>query len=171
MSNFLERTIAVICAGVDSSESDTLVTSILSEQQASWVRFSLADLAAFDAEKYDGIVLCEISTADVAIASHIEKIVRRFHSESKPIAVIGRSVIIVAAVFGATGVEITAGRDEASTLFLALKQTGAIHTLCAANDFISDRDHKILTTPGSLFPMADTAEGIRKMVRELVEMA
>lgn len=178
LGNNLERNVAVIFSAIEPSPSDRGIAGVLNEYEATPVFVSLNEAAKLDTSMFDGIVLNEISTADTKLASTFDKLLRKFHRESKPIGSIGRSVVLIVSVFGATNVEVTAGHDEAAApeLVAALKKTGALYTPCLSSDYISDRDHKVLTTPGSLLDGSNgispnTVAGIRKLLRELVEMA
>jgi enhancing lycopene biosynthesis protein 2 len=79
---------------------------------------------------------------------------------------------LVARVLGAENPEVTIG-DDAETAS-EIEKTGARHTRCAVDDYVSDRDHKILTTPAYMYDEATPFQvytGIRRMLTELVEMA
>jgi enhancing lycopene biosynthesis protein 2 len=101
----------------------------------------------------------------------VKKIITEFHAASKPIGAICIAPALVALVLGKNGVEVTIG-DDAETAAEIIK-TGAVHTACAVTDYVSDRDNKVLTTPAYMYEAQphEVYTGIRKMIRELVEMA
>ena len=105
--------------------------------------FKPSELNEIKARDFDGIVFDDV---EVELGPSIESALREMHGQFKPIAVIGQSAKIIAKLFG-------------ETVELAFKQgTPAI-------DYISDRDFKVLSTTGT------DAVGIRRMLRELIEMA
>lgn len=102
----------------------------------------------------------------------VERLILEFHKQSKPIGFICIAPTLAALVLGKTGVEITTG--EAGEVAKELTKLGAKHTACPVTDYISDRDQKVLSTPAYMYDEAKPFEvftGIRKMIRELVEMA
>jgi len=72
---------------------------------------------------------------------------------------------------GSEGVNLTIGNDQATAQQIEI--TGAHHVRCDVTDYVSDRDHKVLTTPAYMLDAKphEVFTGIRKMIRELVEMA
>lgn len=95
-----------------------------------------------------------------------------FHKASKPIGAACIAPTIIAKVLGKLGVNLTIGNDEAT--IAEIEKTGAQHVKCAVTDYVSDRDHKIITTPAYMYGNAAPFEvytGIRKMIREVCEMA
>jgi enhancing lycopene biosynthesis protein 2 len=141
-------------------------------------------LSALRVEEFDGLVfpgglgvakvLSDFSTKGdrATVLPDIERLIKRFNSDSKPIGFICIAPVLAALVLGKSGVEITTG--EPSAVSSQLINLGAKHTQCPATDYISDRDQKVLSTPAYMYDKADPFEvftGIRKMIRELVEMA
>ena len=129
------------------------------------------DLITLDAKKFDGVLFVEIPLSQTPL---IDKVIRRFYRESKPIGVVGPSITLMIQIFGLEGIEVTAGPAD-STLAREMSQSGAIVTPCPASDYVSDRVFKVLSTPGSLVEpglLTETSKaGLRKLLRELVEMA
>lgn len=102
----------------------------------------------------------------------VTRTITEFHAQSKPIGAICIAPALVALVLGKYGLEVTVGEDGQTAL--EISKTGARHTICPVTDYISDRDNKVLTTPAYMYDKANSFEvysGIRKMIRELVEMA
>ena len=142
---------------------------------------SIEDLKAAD---FDGVifpggmgaasVLSNYSTAGAkgkAIPS-VENVVQAFHQEQKPMAAICIAPNLLALTLGKKGVTITAGaKGEAAD---EMSKTGAQVETCSVTDFITDREHKVITTPAYMYGSATPFEvytGIRKAIRELFEMA
>lgn len=98
--------------------------------------------------------------------------IRAFRSAAKPIGAICIAPTLLARVLGEEGVTVTVGDDSDASR--EIEKTGARHARCAVDDYVSDRDHKILTTPAYMHANARPHEvfaGVRAMIRELVEMA
>ena len=101
----------------------------------------------------------------------VERVLNEFHKSAKPIGAICVAPTLVAKVLGKTGVNLTIGNDKETAQ--EIEKTGAHHVTCPVTDYISDRDHKVLTTPAYMYHAKphEVFTGIRKMIRELVEMA
>ncbi len=102
----------------------------------------------------------------------LNQILLDFHQQQKPILAACIAPALVALALGAKHVTLTVGPvgPEAEEL----KKTGAHVEACDVQDFITDREHKVITTPAYMFGEAkpfDVYTGIRKAVRELIEMA
>jgi enhancing lycopene biosynthesis protein 2 len=98
------------------------------------------------------------------------RIIQEFYAAEKPIAAICIAPALVAKVLGEHGVTVTIGRDEGEEI----AKTGAHHENCAVNDFVTDREHRVVSTPAYMYGEAKPFEvftGVRGAIRELVEMA
>jgi enhancing lycopene biosynthesis protein 2 len=142
---------------------------------------SLSELAA---KQFDALVmpggfgaatnLCSWGTdgAQAKVHPEVERVVREFYDSQKPICAICIAPAIIAKVLGHKGVTLTVGaKSDASK---EIEKTGAHHEICAVDDFITDREHKVITTPAYMYDDAKRHElfnGIRGAIRELVEMA
>ena len=110
--------------------------------------------------------------AKTKVNREVMKAIIAFHKNSKPIGAMCIAPVLIARVLGAEGVNVTIGNDEG--VAAEIEKTGSHHVKCDVTDYVSDRDHKILTTPAYMYGDAkafDVFTGIRKMIRELVEMA
>ena len=106
------------------------------------------------------------------VKPEVARVIREFHAAEKPIGAICIAPVLVAKVLGPRGVTVTVG--AAGDVATEVEKTGAIHESCSVDDFITDRDHRIVTTPAYMYGDASpfaVFTGIRKAVRELVEMA
>lgn len=102
----------------------------------------------------------------------LSKIIQSFHSDSKPICAICIAPAIIAKVLGAEGVTLTLGTDP-ETLKKA-SETKAHFEPCPADDFITDRLHKLISTPAYMEEEATPSEvfkGIKRALNEFMEMA
>jgi len=109
--------------------------------------------------------------AQCTVHSNIKKVIEEFYSQQKPIAAICIAPAIVAKVLGRHAINVTLGNDI--TCAKEIEKTGAIHINCPVDDFVSDRDHKIITTPAYMYDTEPhlVFSGIEKLVNELMEMS
>jgi enhancing lycopene biosynthesis protein 2 len=148
-------------------------------------RGHIHDLKTLKASRFDGIAfpggfgvalnLCSWAQQGSActVNPDVERVIREFYDEKKPILAICISPALIARVLGSHGVTVTIG-DAKDATAEEIKKTGAVHEGCAVNDFVTDREHRVITTPAYMYGEAKPSEvftGIRKAVRELVEMA
>jgi enhancing lycopene biosynthesis protein 2 len=118
--------------------------------------------------------LCTWATqgANFSVLPHIEKIITDFHAESKPMGAICIAPVLLAKVLGKHNVTLTIG-DNDSTI-KEIEKTGARHEVCPADDYLSDRECKVVTTPAYMYDNATPNEvfkGIFGLAHELVEWA
>lgn len=110
--------------------------------------------------------------AQCRVIPDAERVIKEFHREQKPIGAICIAPALIARVLGSEGITVTLG--EVSEASKEVQKTGAHHEICAVDDFLTDRDHRIVTTPAYMYDGAQpfaVYTGIRKAVREVVEMA
>jgi len=109
--------------------------------------------------------------ANAKVHPEVTRVITEFHKAAKPIGAICIAPTLIAKVLGSEGVNLTIGDDLATAK--EIEKTGAQHVKCAVADYVSDRDHKVLTTPAYMYNARphEVFTGIRKLVRELVEMA
>ena len=147
-------------------------------------RGEISDLKDLDAKSFDGVAfpggfgaalhLCNWAEkgADCQVLPDLERVIREFHSQSKPIAAICIAPVLVAKVLGSKHPTLTLGNDPATKL--EVEKTGAIHEDCPVTDYITDREHKIITTPAYMYDEAKPHQifrGIFGLVKEFIEMA
>lgn len=147
-------------------------------------RSKIKDLKSLDAEAFDGLALpggfgaaLNLSTwatkgAACSVNADLEKALRAFYKSSKPIGAICIAPTLVARVLGRENVTVTIGNDPETAA--EIKKTGAIHETCPVDDYITDRLHKIITTPAYMYDGATPAQifkGVSGLAKELVEMA
>lgn len=152
-----DRTIAV---ATNSESGPETISGLIAEYECEPTFYKISEVPEIDPTKFDAIVLDDVL---IQHEKSSDRVIRQFQKLSLPIAAIGKSTLILAKIFGPDGLEVASSTDD----FLSREfiKTNAVVTDCAKDDYISDRDHKILTTSG-----ADLV-GIRKMLRELIEMA
>ncbi len=106
------------------------------------------------------------------IHSALQNVILKFYQQSKPIGAICISPFLVAHVLKNHKPLITLG--QSSELISTLSQFDIQHEACPSEDYITDRDCKVLSTPAYMNDHATPFEvytGIRLMIKELVEMA
>lgn len=102
----------------------------------------------------------------------VEISIQNFYKASKPIGAICIAPALIARVLGQENITVTIGNDKETAQ--EIEKTGAQHEDCQVDDFITDRAHKIITTPAYMYGDAKpnmVFTGISKLVKELVEMA
>jgi enhancing lycopene biosynthesis protein 2 len=160
-----------------TSESRNVLT-----ESARIARGEIKSLAELKAENFDGIALpggfgaalnlCTwaIKGAKCEVLPEMERVLYEFYKAQKPIAAICIAPALVARVLGREGVTLTIGRDEGGEI----AKTGAHHENCAVTDYVTDREHRVISTPAYMYGEAKPFEvftGVRKAIREMVEMA
>ncbi len=96
---------------------------------------------------------------------------KEFRRLEKPIGAICIAPALLAKAFGSTGITITIGNDPDT--IREIEKTGAHHESCPPDDYVTDREYKIVTTPAYMYETTpDQAfRGISGLIKELVEMA
>jgi len=147
-------------------------------------RSEVQDLKTLDVKKYDALAFVggygaakNLSDwaekgAKCTVLPEVEKPIKEFYDASKPIAAICIAPVLLAKVLGPQRVTVTIG-DDKETIAEVLK-TGAQHEVCPVDDYVTDRETKVITTPAYMYGNAKPHEvfkGIAGLVKELVEMA
>lgn len=176
----LTETISTLIA---LSELGTTV-SCFAPESGDFARQTIAPLSQLNEKDFDAVVFpggtgaatilsdWAVKGSKGTVLPDVRRVMREFHDSSKPIGAICIAPTLLALVFGVERIEITIG-DDAETA-TEIGKTGAQHTKCVVDDYVSDRDHKILTTPAYMYEHAKPHQvfaGIRRMLAELVEMA
>lgn len=136
------------------------------------------------AENFDALVipggygvatsLCTFAKAgaNCEVMPEIKRVITDFYEATKPICGICIAPVLLARVLGKHGITVTLGTDVEPAV--EIQKTGAHHENCAVTDYISDREHKIITTPAYMYGQAQPHQifkGISGAIKELVEMA
>ncbi|MGE3973893.1 MAG: isoprenoid biosynthesis glyoxalase ElbB [Bdellovibrionales bacterium] len=147
-------------------------------------RGQIKDIRELKSEEFDGLVfpggfgvathLCNFAQKGSKAEVHpeVSRVIQSFHAESKPICAICIAPSLLALTLGKEGVTLTLG-DDPETIQEIIK-TGAQHEECPVEDFVTDRQHKIVTTPAYMYGKAkpyQVFKGIRAALQEFVEMA
>lgn len=118
--------------------------------------------------------LCSWASAGAKCDVHPEakRVILDFYEQSKPIGAICIAPALIAKVLGKHSVNVTIGNDRETAK--EIEKTGAHHVDCPVQDYVSDREHKLVTTPAYMYDDAkphEVFQGISAMVQELVEWA
>lgn len=147
-------------------------------------RGKIRDLSELKAREFDALALpggfgvalhlCNFAEKGASCTVHpeVERALIEFFDSERPIAAICIAPALVARVLGSKGITVTIGKDAETAA--EIEKTGAIHEPCAVDDFVTDREHRIVTTPAYMYGNAEPSlvfTGIKKAISELVEMA
>jgi len=125
-------------------------------ESARIARGKILDLAEYDAEAMDGLVipggfgaaknLCTYAFdgPDCTVNPDVEKAVKAMHTLEKPIGALCIAPVILARVLK-NNIEVTIGQDEATAENLT--RMGARHTTTWQGEIAVDQQNKIVTTP------------------------
>jgi enhancing lycopene biosynthesis protein 2 len=147
-------------------------------------RSEVQDLKTLDVKKFDALAFVggygaakNLSNwaekgAKCTVLPEVEKPIKDFYDSSKPIAAICIAPVLLAKVLGSKRVTVTLGDDKEA--IAEVLKTGAQHEVCPVDDYVTDRETKVITTPAYMYANAKPHEvfkGIAGLVKELVEMA
>lgn len=102
----------------------------------------------------------------------VKRVILEFFEASKPIGACCIAPVLLAKVLGKKNVTLTIGDDAATAA--EIQKTGAQHEECPVDDYITDRETKVVTTPAYMYGNAKPNEvfaGIFGLAHELVEWA
>jgi enhancing lycopene biosynthesis protein 2 len=182
-SEITEAVSALICLSQTNAQVTCFAPQNKIEEANKISRGTTKDLSTLLASDFDGLLmpggfgaakhLSDWASlgAKCTVLPDVERVLKSFYDEQKPIAAICIAPAVVARVLGKKGIAVTIGNDPETAAEIA--KTGAIHENCPVTEYVSDRDHRILTTPAYMYEAqpADVFTGISKMVREFVEIA
>lgn len=153
-------------------------------ESARITRSEIKDLKDLKSEQFDGLAFpggfgaaLHLSTwatkgSRCEVLPEISKAITEFHAQSKPIAAICIAPALVAKVLGSHRVTVTLG--ESKDVSNEIEKTGAQHESCPVDDYVTDRECKVITTPAYMFDNAkphQVFKGISGLVKEFIEMA
>jgi enhancing lycopene biosynthesis protein 2 len=159
-------------------------TRSLLAESARIARSHVEGLEKLHAKNFDGLALpggfgaaknlCNWAEKGAAceVNKDMKRVILEFHAASKPIAAACIAPVLLAKVLGDKKVTLTIGNDPETAAEIA--KTGAIHEECPVDDYITDRETKVVTTPAYMYGDAKPNEvfkGIFGMAHELVEWA
>ena len=153
-------------------------------ESARIARGAIKDLSTLQVKDFDALAfpggfgaaknLCNWAEkgAHCDVLPEVRRVILDFHKESKPIGAACIAPVLLARVLGDKKITITVGEEGSTSA--EIKKTGSHHEECPVDDYISDRESKIVTTPAYMYGNAKPHEvfkGIFGMAHELVEWA
>jgi len=161
----------------DGAERNVLVES------ARIARGAIKDVRQISADELDGLILpggfgaaknlCTFAVegADCTVDEGVARLVREVHAQGKPVAAVCIAPALLAKVLGDEGPELTIGTDKGTAG--ALESMGARHASCPVNEFVIDKQKKLITSPAYMLAqsISEAAEGIEKTVAELLRLS
>lgn len=146
-------------------------------------RGQIKDLTQLHAKDFDGIAFAGglgaakllSNWADKGASSElhpeIKRIILEFYKAEKPIGAVCIAPTLLAKALGDKKIEVTIGDDQETSK--QIDKTGACHVDCPVGDYVTDREHKLVTTPAYMYNALpnEVFKGINGMAKELVEMA
>ncbi len=153
------------------------------EEAARISRGKIHDLKELKAADFDAICLpggfgaakhlCTFAKegSQASMDENLKTLLQDFHRESKPIAAFCIAPALVALALGEHNVSLTIGNDKETAA--EIEKTGAQHVECQVDDFVTDRENKVITSPAYMYDAqpSQVFTGISKAVKELMEMA
>ena len=159
-------------------------TRNIMNEAARIARGNVKDLSKLNPAEFDGLAipggfgvalhLCDWAKrgSQCEVQPGVQKVVENFYKEQKPILAICIAPALIAKVLGKHGVTLTIGNDKETAQ--EIEKTGAQHEECRVMDYVTDREHKIVTTPAYMYHSArpfEVYKGIHGAVKEFFEMA
>ncbi len=152
-------------------------------ESARIARGKIQDLARARAADLDALILpggygaaknlCDFAVkgADCSVHPEVARIVSEMFQARKPVGAICIAPAILSRSLGDRGPKLTIGTDAETAA--ALEKMGAKHEACPVREFVVDAQHKLVTTPAYMLAnrISEAAEGIEKLVRELLRLA
>lgn len=154
------------------------------KEAARIARGKVADLKTLNAKDFDAVAFPGgfgaakvLSTwafkgSQGEVLPEVARVIKEFHAAGKPIGAICIAPTLIAKVLGKEKPTLTIGDDKETAA--EIEKTGAHHETCPVNDYVTDRETKVITTPAYMYDDAKPSEvfkGISGLVKELVEMA
>ncbi len=154
------------------------------EESARIARGKVSPLEELDPDDFDGIIfpggfgaakhLCNWAEKGAAAEVNPEavRIINGFYGQEKPIGAICIAPALIAKVLGSNEITVTIGNDTET--IQEIEKTGAHHETCPVHDFVTDRQHRIITAPAYMYGEAqpyEVSQGIEGLVKEVVEIA
>jgi enhancing lycopene biosynthesis protein 2 len=154
------------------------------EESARIARGDISDIAKVKATDIDALFipggfgaaknLCDfaIKGPDCDVHPEVARLIREIVSAKKPLAAICIAPALIAKVLGDDKLshQVTIGTDKETAE--AISSMGATHVSCPVNEFVLDKENKIVTSPAYMLAgsISEAAEGIEKTVHTVMGM-
>eukprot|EP01125_Pyxidicula_operculata_P021502 TRINITY_DN8313_c0_g1_i1.p1 TRINITY_DN8313_c0_g1~~TRINITY_DN8313_c0_g1_i1.p1 ORF type:complete len:248 (-),score=53.16 TRINITY_DN8313_c0_g1_i1:157-900(-) len=157
-------------------------------ESARIARGDISNLQSLDSKNFDAIIipggfgaaknLSSFATTtpsssgeNMLVNPHLEKILKEFHTEKKPIGFCCISPLIAAKLF--PGCQVTIGSDESTTTAKVIEKLGAKHVNKKADEVHIDKNNLIVTTPAYMITGSNIStvfDGVVKLVRNVLQL-
>lgn len=154
------------------------------EESARIARGNISDIAKITADDIDALFipggfgaaknLCDFAFKgpDCDVNPEVARLIRAVVAAKKPLAAVCIAPALVAKVLGDDKLahQLTIGTDEGTAG--AVASMGATHVNCPVEEFVIDKENKIITSPAYMLAgsISEAAEGIEKSVAALMEL-
>lgn len=154
------------------------------EESARIARGNISDIAKVNGNDIDALFipggfgaaknLCDFAFKgpDCDVHPDVARLIREIVTAGKPLAAVCIAPALVAKVLGDDKLahELTIGTDQGTAE--AVTAMGATHVKCPVDQFVIDRDNKIITSPAYMLAgrISEAAEGIEKSVSALMDL-
>jgi enhancing lycopene biosynthesis protein 2 len=154
------------------------------EESARIVRGEIRDIGKVNAAELDALFipggfgaaknLCDFAFkgSDCEVHPEVARLIKDIVTAKKPLAAVCIAPALVAKVLGDSRMypHVTIGTDADTAAVLSAM--GATHLSCPVNEFVIDKENKIITSPAYMLAgnISEAAEGITKTVNALMEM-
>ena len=148
-------------------------------------RGKIRDMAEVHASDVDALIfpggfgvaknLCDYAMAgtNCSVNPDVKRLATDVHKAEKPIGIICIAPAMFAKIMQGTGdsVEMTIGTDEQTSS--DINSMGQNHITCSVEDIVIDKKNKVVSTPAYMLDqrISEVAEGIEKLVKEVLAMA
>jgi enhancing lycopene biosynthesis protein 2 len=146
-------------------------------------RGRIRDVKELNPNDFEAVILpggfgaaCNLSTfakdgSHASVLEEVEKVLKEFHKQKKPIGAMCIAPNILAKVFGNNDVELTIGNDTSTAR--KLEDMGAKHIDKAADDIVLDNKNLIVTTPAYMLgtSLKEIESGITKLVKAITQLS
>ena len=148
-------------------------------------RGNIKDISMIKADDIDALIfpggfraaknLCTMAVKgeDAEVHPEVSRLVKEFRVRQKPQAAVCMAPAMYAKIFEGDSVPptLTIGHDKDWSQ--KIENLGSKHQDCAVQDIVTDKKNKIITSPAYMLgqSISEVAEGIEKVVKELVAMA
>jgi enhancing lycopene biosynthesis protein 2 len=167
-----------------SGEPEAGATRNVLIESARIARGNIQDLAKVQASDLDALILpggfgaaknlCNfaVAGADCEVNAETARLIREMYAAKKPIAAVCIAPAVLSKVLGDENIshKLTIGNDEGTAE--ALTALGSEHIQCPVEEFVIDRDNKLVSSPAYMLAgrISEAAEGIEKTVQALIGM-
>ncbi len=174
----------VFAPSVDHATGASLQPRNVFQEAARITRGHIGEISAIRPDQFDGLIFpggfgaanilsdWAVHGGKGRVRPDVEAVIHEFHHQEKPLLGICIAPVLFACALRGKRITLTTGALDA--VAEELLSMGVDFEPCEVTDFVTDRDHKIITTPAYMYDAASPFSvfaGIRSACRELVNMA